>query len=71
MPRAIGWLGVATGALGMLSEALRYAAPFFYWGYGILPWVWFIAVGVALIMLGRRTPRLSGPGALTFHPPTG
>ncbi|MBZ6371553.1 MAG: DUF4386 domain-containing protein [Microbacterium hominis] len=71
MPRAIGWLGVATGALGMLSEALRYAAPFFYWGYGILLWVWFIAVGVALIMLGRRTPRVSGPGALPLHPTTG
>lgn len=56
-PCAIGWLGVATGALGMLSEALRYAAPFFYWGYGILLWVWFIAVGIALISLGRRTPR--------------
>lgn len=32
LPRAVGWLGVATGALGMLSEALRYAAPSFYWG---------------------------------------
>jgi hypothetical protein len=61
MPRAIGWLGVATGALGMLSEALRHAAPFFYWGYGILLWVWFIAVGIALIALGRRTPRMSAP----------
>jgi hypothetical protein len=61
MPRAIGWLGVATGALGMLSEALRHAAPFFYWGYGILLWVWFIAVGIALITLGRRTPRMSAP----------
>jgi hypothetical protein len=64
MPRAIGWLGVATGALGMLSEALRHAAPFFYWGYGILLWVWFIAVGIALILLGRRTPRMSVPDAL-------
>jgi hypothetical protein len=61
MPRAIGWLGVATGALGMLSEALRHAAPFFYWGYGILLWVWFIAVGIALIAPGRRTPRMSAP----------
>jgi hypothetical protein len=64
MPRAIGWLGVATGALGMLSEALRHAAPFFYWGYGILLWVWFIAVGIALILLGRRTPGMSVPDAL-------
>ena len=64
MPRALGWLGVATGALGMLSEALRYAAPFFYWGYGILLWVWFIAVGISFIRLARRTPRMSTPDAL-------
>lgn len=42
----------------MLSEALRYVAPSFYWGYGILLWAWFVAVGVALIRLaggrGRR-----------------
>jgi hypothetical protein len=56
-PRVVGWLGVVTGSLGMLSEALRHAAPLFYWGYGILLWVWFIAVGVSLIALGRRTPR--------------
>jgi hypothetical protein len=66
--RAVGWLGVATGALGMLSEALRYAAPFFYWGYGILLWVWFIAVGISLILLGRRTPRMSSTGALKLVP---
>jgi Domain of unknown function (DUF4386) len=65
MPRAIGWLGVATGALGMLSEVLRHAAPFFYWGYGILLWAWFIAIGIALILLGRRTPRLSSPDTAT------
>jgi hypothetical protein len=68
VPRAVGWLGVATGALGMLSEALRYAAPFFYWGYGILLWVWFIAVGISLILLGRRTPRMSSTGALKLVP---
>ncbi len=70
LPRVVGWLGVATGALGMLSEALRYAAPFFYWGYGILLWVWFIAVGISLILLGRRTPRMSTPGALMLQPNT-
>lgn len=70
MPRALGWLGAATGALGMLSEALRYAAPFFYWGYGILLWVWFIAVGISFIMLARRTPRMSTPDASTVPPRT-
>jgi hypothetical protein len=65
MSHAVGWLGVATGALGMLSEALRYAAPFFYWGYGVLLWVWFVAVGITLISLARRTPRriAATPGA--------
>ncbi|WP_411733798.1 DUF4386 family protein [Paeniglutamicibacter sp.] len=70
MPRAIGWLGAVTGALGMLSEALRYAAPFFYWGYGILLWAWFISVGVALILLGRRTPPVSAAGGLMVPPTT-
>jgi hypothetical protein len=56
LPRAVAWLGILTGALGIVSEALRHAAPMFYWGYGVLLWVWFIAVGVALIRLGLRTP---------------
>jgi hypothetical protein len=63
LPRAIGWLGVLTGALGILSEALRHAAPWFYWGYGVLLWAWFVAVGVALTRLGLRTARSSAvPG---------
>ncbi|UTT68007.1 DUF4386 family protein [Arthrobacter sp. DNA4] len=52
-PRYLAWLGIATGALGVVSELLRHAAPGFYWGYGILLWVWFIATGVALIRLSR------------------
>lgn len=52
-PRYLGWLGAGTGALGVVSEVLRHAAPEFYWGYGILLWVWFIATGIALIRLSR------------------
>ena len=55
LPRAVAWLGVLTGALGIVSEALRHAAPWFYWGYGVLLWAWFIAVGVALLRLAKRT----------------
>jgi Domain of unknown function (DUF4386) len=57
LSRAVAWLGIVTGGLGVLSEALRHAAPWFYWGYGLLLWAWFIAVGVSLIRLGGRTPR--------------
>lgn len=57
LPRVVAWLGVATGALGVVSEALRHAVPSFYWSYGLLLWVWFVAVGIALIRLGLRTPK--------------
>ncbi|MET1042816.1 MAG: DUF4386 family protein [Microbacteriaceae bacterium] len=53
-PRVVGWLGILTGALGIISEVLRHAAPSFYWAYGVLLWVWFIATGVALLRLGLR-----------------
>ena len=56
-PRVLAWLGVATGAVGVVSEVLRHAVPGFYLGYGVLLWAWFIATGIALIRLGLRTPR--------------
>lgn len=59
LARAVGWLGVVTGVFGVLGELLRYAVPQFYWVYGILLWVWFVAVGVVLIRLGRRLRRTS------------
>ncbi|MGO4186593.1 DUF4386 family protein [Pseudarthrobacter sp. TAF60_1] len=55
MPRAVAWLGLVTGGLGVFSEALRFAVPEFYWVYGVLLWAWFIAVGVSLMRL-RPTP---------------
>lgn len=54
LPRALAWLGITTGGLGIISEVLRYAAPFFYWGYGVLLWAWFVAAGVVLLRLARR-----------------
>ncbi|MFF1251581.1 DUF4386 family protein [Pseudarthrobacter sp. NPDC058329] len=53
-PRFLAWLGVVTGAVGVVSEVLHHALPEFYWGYGILLWVWFIATGVALIRLSSE-----------------
>lgn len=63
LPRTLAWLGIATGGLGVVAEALRHAVPEFYWGYGVLMWVWFVAVGFALIRLAGRTPR-SGAGGM-------
>ncbi|RKR15475.1 DUF4386 family protein [Arthrobacter oryzae] len=59
-PRAVAWLGVAAGTVGTIAEALRQAVPGFYPAYGILMWAWFLAVGIALIRLSRRTPRAAG-----------
>lgn len=57
LPGALAWLGIATGGLGVIAEVLRHAVPEFYLGYGLLLWVWFVAVGIALVRLARRTPR--------------
>ncbi len=62
LPRTVAWLGVLTGALGIVSEALRHVLPWFYSGYGVLLWAWFVAVGVALIRLARRTSQSSAAG---------
>ncbi|MGZ4662494.1 MAG: DUF4386 family protein [Arthrobacter sp.] len=63
LPRAVAWLGVAAGAVGVVAEALRLAVPEVYLVYGILMWAWFTAVGIALIRLSRRTPRAGGAAA--------
>ena len=59
-PQYLALLGIGTGALGVLSEALRHTVPDFYWGYGILLWLWFIATGIVLIRLSRPA-RLASP----------
>ncbi|MDQ4491886.1 DUF4386 family protein [Sinomonas sp. ASV486] len=56
LPHWIGWLGLATGALGLASEALRFAVTSLYAVYGPLLWVWFAAVGIALLRLDRASP---------------
>jgi len=54
LPHWAGWLGLVTGAIGLLSEALRFATPILYAVYGPLLWVWFGVVGVSLLRLPRR-----------------
>ncbi|WP_457950344.1 DUF4386 family protein [Pseudarthrobacter sp. alpha12b] len=67
-PRYLGWLGVGTGALGVVSEVLRHAVPEFYWGYGVLLWVWFITTGIALIRLSRRASHRPRMASRDFGP---
>jgi hypothetical protein len=58
-PRWLGWLGLASGVLGIASSAFMTAtalhpqqAPVLtFWGFGW--WIWMVATGVVLF---RRTP---------------
>ena len=56
LPRTVAWLGIAAGAVGVLSELLRYAVPAFYSAYGLLMWAWFVMVGISLL---RRASRMA------------
>ena len=52
--RWVAVLGIVTGALGMVFEALRPQIGALYGLFGILLPVWFIAVGIRLFQLGFR-----------------
>jgi hypothetical protein len=55
LPHWIGWLGILTGALGLAAEVLRFTVTGLYAVYGPLLWLWFAAVGIALLRLaGHR-----------------
>jgi len=47
-PRALAWLGVATGAIGIVSEALRPVLGWAYSIYGLLLFAWLIWVAIEL-----------------------
>jgi hypothetical protein len=51
--RSVAYLGIVTGALGIFSEALRPVLGLGYIVYGLLLFVWFIAIGWELYRLGR------------------
>ena len=53
-PRFVAYLGIATGILGIASEALRFVIEGAYGVYGLLLLVWMGAVGWRLLQLGRR-----------------
>ena len=50
--RSIAYLGIVTGALGIVSEALRNMLGFGYLVYWVLFVIWFLAVGWKLYRLG-------------------
>ncbi len=52
--RSVVYLGIATGALGIVSEALRPVLGLGYMVYGLLLFVWFIAIGWTLYRLARE-----------------
>lgn len=52
-PRSVAYLGVATGAAGMVCEVLRDMIGAGYFVYGLLLPSWFVAVGWRLYKLAR------------------
>ena len=52
--KAVGTLGVVTGAVGIVSEALQPMLGFGYLLYGLLLPTWFALVGWKLLRLDRR-----------------
>lgn len=57
-PKAVAYLGVATGVLGISAEALRMVFEGFYVIYGVLLPIWMGAVGWNLYRLGRTSGHL-------------
>ena len=60
-PRAVAYLGIAAGVLGVASEALRFVIEGGYGVYGVLMLVWTGAVGWRLCQLGRGTAPTQRP----------
>jgi hypothetical protein len=50
--KGVAYLGIATGAIGIISESLRPLLGLGYIGYGLLLPTWFSAVGWKLYRLG-------------------
>ncbi len=54
-PKAVAYLGVAAGVLGISAEALRMVFEGFYGIAAVLPLIWMGAVGWNLYRLGRSS----------------
>jgi hypothetical protein len=53
--KGVAYVGIATGAIGIVSEALRPLLGPGYFVYGLLLPIWFIAVGWKLYRLGTSS----------------
>ena len=53
--KGAAYIGIATGIIGIVSEALRPLIGFAYSLYGLLLLVWFIMVGGKLFLVSRDT----------------
>jgi hypothetical protein len=53
-PHGLAWLGVATGAIGLVAEAFRPWLGWAYAVYGLVLFVWLIWIAVALWRLGSQ-----------------
>lgn len=53
VPRGVAYLGIVTGTLGAVGEALRTVLGSAYAVYGVLLLVWLVAVGWALLRAAR------------------
>ena len=54
-PKGVAYLGIATGVLGIISEALRPLIGPGYFVYGLLLPTWFLLVGWKLYQLARNS----------------
>jgi len=66
-PKAVAYLGVATGVLGISAEALRMVFEGFYVIYGVLLPIWMGAVGWNLYRLGRSSGQVPVSPPIPFQ----
>jgi hypothetical protein len=57
-PTGLAWLGMATGGIGIITEALRPLLGWAYAVYGLLLFSWLIWVAVAFWRLGAQTAKV-------------
>jgi hypothetical protein len=55
--RSVVYLGIATGAIGIICEALKPVLGLAYITYGLLLFVWLVAIGWTLLRLGHDARR--------------